>query len=91
VVQVPFRKTLPDGRVLVASPLPEEPDGRVFWECWIEGDASAVRLGCPLESTLADLVGYDVAHDELPDWIGLMAREIEAASGAEANRLRPSD
>jgi hypothetical protein len=34
-------------------------------------------VGEPLQSTLADLLGYSVAHDEWPSWIDDLAAEIE--------------
>ena len=58
--------------------LSRDPDGRISWECWIEGDPEAVIVGWPLDGTLADLLGYDVVHETWPEWIDNLAVEIEA-------------
>ena len=34
-------------------------------------------IGKPLQTTLAKLLGYSVAHDEWPGWIDDLAAEIE--------------
>jgi hypothetical protein len=41
--------------------------------------AGAEVIGWPLASTLADLLGYNVAHEDWPPWIDDLAREIESA------------
>jgi hypothetical protein len=68
---------LPDGRTLVA----EWVDDRMG-SLRIEGEPHAEIAGWPLNSTLAELLGYHVAHQEWPSWIHDLAREIEAAQGA---------
>ena len=74
--------TLSDGRVLHVALQglggPGEGKGyrRGWWECYIPESDSQV-LGSPLPSTLAALLGYDVAHDEWPEWIDQLAEEIE--------------
>ena len=52
------------------------PDG--YWSLRIESDPNADIVGQPLNSTLADLVGYDVANEEWPAWVDDLAREIQA-------------
>ncbi len=64
---------LPDGRTLVAEPWP---DGD--WYLAIEGEPYAEIVGRPLNSTLPDLLGYNVAHEEWPAWIDDLAQEIES-------------
>lgn len=65
------RRTLDDGRTLIAQAL-DEPD----WEVWIEGDPQAVCVGWPLPAVIADVLGYNPAHDEWPEWIDRWAEEI---------------
>ncbi|MCD6020880.1 MAG: hypothetical protein K0R20_590 [Actinomycetia bacterium] len=65
--------SLPDGRTLAAEPMS---DG--YWNLRIEGEPHADIVGQPLNSTLADLVGYNVAHEEWPAWVDDLAREIQA-------------
>jgi hypothetical protein len=65
---------LPDGRTLAAEAWP---DGS--WNLSIEGEPAAEIVGWPLNSTLAELLGYAVAHEEWPAWIDDLAREIESA------------
>jgi hypothetical protein len=51
------------------------------WHLRIEGNPSAEIIGSPLDSTLAELLGYSVAHEEWPDWIDVLARDIESSLG----------
>jgi hypothetical protein len=32
--------------------------------------------GWPLDANLADLLGYDVAHEDWPEWIDRLAKEL---------------
>jgi hypothetical protein len=68
------RHLLPGGRTLTAE---SWPDG--YWCLRIEDEPHAEIVGMPLNSTLAELLGYAVAHEEWPDWIDDLAREIEAS------------
>ena len=66
---------LPDGRTLIAERHGTEGD----WHLLIEGEQDAELVGRPLNSALAELLGYDVAHEEWPSWIDDLAAEIERA------------
>jgi hypothetical protein len=72
---------LPDGRVLLAGIADESggdsPELGPLWELQIEGREEAV-VGHPLNSTLADLLGWNVAHDEWPKWVDQLAQRIES-------------
>jgi hypothetical protein len=70
-----IKHRLPDGRTLAAEPWPDQ-----YWHLRIEGEPGAEIVGWPLNSTLAELLGYDVAHEEWPIWIDDLAREIDAAA-----------
>ena len=83
-----LKRELPDGRTLIVNRLTTDSEGRISWECWIEGDPTTVIVGWPLDSTLADLLGYDVAHEDWPEWINTLAAEIEATSGRERDGSR---
>jgi hypothetical protein len=65
--------SLPDGRTLAAEPMP---DGD--WPLRIEREPQAEIVGQPLNAALADLVGYNIAHEEWPAWVDDLAREIQA-------------
>lgn len=65
--------SLPDGRTLAAEPMP---DG--YWYLRIDGEPHSEMAGWPLNSTLAELVGYNIAHEDWPSWIDDLAREIQA-------------
>jgi hypothetical protein len=73
---------LPDGRVLLAGVFDESggdsPELGPLWELQIAGEDGAVGIGHPLNSTLADLLGWNVAHEEWPEWVDRLARKIEA-------------
>ena len=73
---------LPDGRVLLAGIFDESggesPELGPLWELQIEGQDGAVQVGHPLNSTLADLLGWNVAHEEWPEWVDQLAQRIEA-------------
>ena len=74
---------LPDGRVLLANtveaPENNNPDLGPLWELQIEGAGGEVLVGHPLNSTLAELLGFGVAHELWPGWVDRLARRIEAA------------
>jgi hypothetical protein len=68
---------LPDGRSLEVDRTADE----VHWHLRIEGDPSAELVGAPLNSALAELLGYRVAHERWPEWIDILAAEIEGSFG----------
>ena len=68
---------LPDGRFLTVEPFESESD-RTHWHCRVEGQPDAEIVGWPLNSTLAELLGYEVAREDWPQWIDELAVEIEA-------------
>lgn len=51
-----------------------------LWEAKLEGAESGrgVAVGHPLDSTLADLLGWNVAQEEWPVWIDELAAAIES-------------
>jgi hypothetical protein len=49
-----------------------------LWQLEIEGRSDLVVIGHPIESTLAELLGHDVAHDEWPGWMTDLAGQIAA-------------
>jgi hypothetical protein len=53
---------LPDGRAVEVEPMP---DGH-YWRLRIEGDPESEIVGTPLQSTLAELLGYNVGHEDWP-------------------------
>jgi hypothetical protein len=71
------RHRLPDGRVVVVEPTFVDA-GRTHWHCRLEGKPEAEIVGWPLNSTLAELLGYEVAREEWPPWINELAAEIES-------------
>jgi hypothetical protein len=68
-----LRRELPNGQTLLVHG--RWPEGH--WELELEGVRDAVIVGSPLNLTLADLLGYDVANEEYPAWIDQTAEEIE--------------
>jgi hypothetical protein len=64
---------LADGRTLIAEPMPNGD-----WHLRIEGEPGAEIIGWPLNSTLADLLGYAVAHEDWPTWVDDLARQIDS-------------
>jgi hypothetical protein len=81
--------TLPDGRTLTASVLDasggDAPELGPLWELSFAGGSAAdTSVGHPLNSTLADLLGYRVAHEEWPKWIDELAAEIQRAFGVSS-------
>jgi hypothetical protein len=90
-----FRRTLADGRAIAINLIglegPDRGEFRGQWEVWFEDDpdfpdTENVGLGSPLAGCLAILLGYDIAHDEYPDWIETLALEVEREAG-----LPPTD
>ena len=71
------RHQLPDGQVLVVEPTDFDA-GRTHWHCRLEGKPDAEIVGWPLNSTLAELLGYEVAREGWPQWIDQLAAEIES-------------
>jgi hypothetical protein len=65
---------LPDGRVLRC--VVEGADRR--WTCWLEDRPDRPVSGWPLEGVIAEVVGFNPAHDELPDWVVELAARIAA-------------
>ena len=51
------------------------------WHLELEGVEGAEIAGFPLESTLAELLGYRVAHEEWPTWVTRLAEELTAEAG----------
>ncbi|MGH9197094.1 MAG: hypothetical protein ACRD1T_15310 [Acidimicrobiia bacterium] len=75
------RYPLPDGRVLLAR-IADESGGDVpelgpQWELQIQGQEGNVIVGHPLNTALAELLGWKVAHEEWPEWIDRLADQIE--------------
>jgi hypothetical protein len=68
---------LPDGHSVEIERMADQ----VYWHIRIEGDQAGEIVGTPLTSTLAELLGYQVAHQEWPRWIDDLASEVEAAFG----------
>jgi hypothetical protein len=69
------RRTLDDGREVVVAR-----EGELGWAVWIDGQQdTSIVVGRPLAPTIADAIGYDVAHEEWPTWIDQWASEIEAS------------
>jgi hypothetical protein len=90
-----FRRTLPDGRVIAINLIGlEGPDRGQFrgqWEVWFEDDPDLpdtenVGLGSPLAGCIAILLGYDIAHEDRPDWMERLAADVEREAG-----LPPTD
>jgi hypothetical protein len=65
---------LPDRRVLIVKRVGD--DGS--WELKLAENPSDAIVGKPLNSCLASLLGYRIAHDEWPEWIDTLANEIES-------------
>jgi len=73
---------LPDGRVVIARIIDpsdgDTPELGPTWELEIQGFDGAVIVGHPVQSALAEALGYNVAQEEWPRWIGDVALQIEA-------------
>jgi hypothetical protein len=68
---------LPDGRAVEVEQMP---DG-AYWRLRIKGEPASEIVGTPLRSTLAELLGYHVAHERWPSWIDDLASDVERALG----------
>jgi hypothetical protein len=66
-----LRHTLPDGRIVLVERLDER------WHLQLADGTQPEIVGTPLQSTLAELLGYEVAHEPWPDWVDDAAAEIE--------------
>ena len=66
-----LRYTLPDRRIVLVERLDEG------WHLQLTDEPRVEIVGTPLESTLAELLGYTVAHDSRPDWVDDAAADIE--------------
>jgi hypothetical protein len=53
-----------------------------MWHSWVDGEPFAEGVGTPLNSSLAETLGYRVGHEEWPSWIDRWAEEILAAEAA---------
>jgi hypothetical protein len=67
-----LRRKLPNGQILLVH---GRTDGG-HWHLQLEGVEGAETVGFPLNSTLADLLGYRVAHEDWPGWIDRVADEL---------------
>jgi hypothetical protein len=74
---------LPDGRTIEAE---RTADAR-YWHLRIKDDPGAEFIGTPLNSTLAELLGYEVAQEQWPSWIDDLASQIENALGGHRRML----
>lgn len=70
------RYGLPDGRFLIVEPHDTKPQGG-YWSCVVSGEEGLPIVGTPLNSTIAETLGYDVAHEQWPAWIDDLAAQIE--------------
>jgi hypothetical protein len=75
---------LPDDRILAVALF----DSRRFGPMWelsiTPGTSNETCAGKQLPSSLADLLGYRVAHEQWPSWIDDLASEIERAFGVSS-------
>ena len=73
---------LPDGAELWAGVVDESggdvPELGPIWEVHLPGVELEEAAGHPLNSLLADVLGWNVAHEEWPSWIDDLAAAIEA-------------
>jgi hypothetical protein len=73
---------LPDGAVVWAGVLDESggesPELGPLWEVKVEGAHPEEAAGHPLNSLLADVLGWHVAHEDWPAWIDELAAAIES-------------
>jgi hypothetical protein len=63
---------LPDGRLLLVERTPD--DGH--WHLQLPATSEEI-VGEPLQSALAELLGFSVARDDWPSWLDDLAMEIE--------------
>jgi hypothetical protein len=79
-----LRRELSNGQVLLVHG--RLPDGH--WELELEGAKVDRRIvGWPLNSTLADLVGYHVGREDWPGWIDQLADEIQRTCAIPSMKL----
>ena len=85
-----FRRILPDGRVVAINLIglegPDRGEFRGQWEVWFDDDPDLpdtenVALGSPLAGCVMILLGYDIAHDDQPDWLEKLAADVEREAG----------
>jgi hypothetical protein len=81
------RRQLSDGRVVEVATSGR--DGRSWW---IEATGSDYAIdGVPLNSCLAEVLGFDIVHVGWPDWVDDLADEIAAALGRPGESKRLDD
>jgi hypothetical protein len=68
-----LRYVLPDGRALLVERLANDE----HWHLQLEDEPQTEIVGVPLQSALAELLGYEVAHQSWPSWVDDCAAEIE--------------
>jgi hypothetical protein len=68
-----LRYFLPDGRAVLVEQLANDR----HWHLKLEDEPGAELVGVPLQSALAELLGYAVAHEDWPPWVDDCAAEIE--------------
>jgi hypothetical protein len=80
-----WRRRAEDGRDVVV-----ERHDNGLWFVRIEGGVRAHEFsgGDSLDSgMIAEVLGYDIVHDEYPDWIDAWANEIKPGAGDWAKDL----
>jgi hypothetical protein len=81
------RYELPDERTLLVRVFDEagwdKPQLGPAWELMIDGDEDSVGIGHPLDSNLAEVLGWDIAKDDWPTWVDQLAERIAADFGFE--------
>jgi hypothetical protein len=68
-----LRYVLPDGRTVLVERLAND----LHWHLQLEGEPTTELVGAPLQSALAELLGYAVARQSWPSWLDDCAAEIE--------------
>lgn len=71
------RIAAPDGTALGI----EWDDGAQAWVCW-PADEPELRVAAEdrfLEGALAEALGFEVAHDDLPGWLPAFAEHVRAS------------
>lgn len=64
--------TLSDGRVLTVAP---QSDG---WRVSLDGAAGSLQIGWPLRDMIAEVLGIDVTHEDIPQPVSELADRILA-------------
>lgn len=62
--------TTDDGRTLCVT---VELDS---WSVWLDGEPHSHAIGWPLEDLVAEAIGIDVVHDDIPRAVSHFARRI---------------